>query len=246
MQTSLPDLTPIFARYEALAASVDAVFAKVAREYPGAVTCHTGCSDCCHALFDLPLVEAVYLNHCFNKAHPHGAVRSAILEKADAADRAVYKVKRKAFKDDQAGVESAVIFENLGREKIRCPLLTDDGPCGPDGPDGRNSGGRCALYAHRPLTCRVYGIPTAIGGVGHSCALSAFDQGKAYPTVKMETLYSRLAELSVELARHVNSGYSQIHTVLAPVSMALLTEYNASYFGIGLRTAHSEQRDGNG
>lgn len=238
MQNTLPDLTPVLKKYEALAADVDAIFARVRGEFPDAVTCHVGCSDCCHALFDLPLVEAVALNRAFNAAFPHGAVRSAILERADAADRAVHKIKRKAFKDEQAGVDTNTILEQLGREKIRCPLLIEE--------EGSPETRRCALYEQRPLTCRLYGIPTAIGGKGHTCALSAFDPGERYPTVKMEALYERLATLSVELARCVGSGYSQIHTVLVPVSMALLTDYNAAYFGIGMQTAHSEREKSNG
>ncbi|MDL2272900.1 YkgJ family cysteine cluster protein, partial [Desulfovibrio sp. OttesenSCG-928-I05] len=214
------------------------IFTRVRDEYPSAVTCYAGCSDCCHALFDLPLIEAVYLNRAFNAAFPHGPARSAILERADAADRAVHKIKRKAFKAEQAGENTNDILEQLSREKIRCPLLVEE--------EGNPESRRCALYAQRPLTCRLYGIPTAIGGKGHTCALSAFDPGKQYPTVKMEALYGRLATLSVELARCAGSGYSQIHTVLVPVSMALLTDYNAAYFGIGIQTAHSERIKNNG
>ena len=238
MQKIIPDLSPLFVKYKALAADVDTLFSRVKSEYPDAVTCHVGCSDCCSALFDLPLIEAVYLNHSFNSIYPHGALRSAILEKADAADRAVHKIKRKAYKDGQAGVENDAIFKALGQEKIRCPLLS-----GESDPSGTL---RCSLYEHRPLTCRLYGIPTAIGGTGHTCALSAFSPGKNYPTIKMDQLHARMASLSFELARHVKSGYSQIHTVLVPVSMALLTEYNTTYFGVGLQSAYNEREGENG
>lgn len=233
MHKKLPNLIPIFEKYEALAADIDAIFERVRADFPEAVTCYEGCSDCCHALFDLPLVEAAYLNRAFNNAYPHGLERSAILEKADKADRAIHKIKRQAFKAEKAGQEPGVILENLGREKIRCPLLIAD--------TSGQGAERCALYVRRPLTCRLYGIPTAIGGQGHTCSLSGFDPGKHYPTVKMEGVYARLASLSLELARLAESGYSQIHTVLVPVSMAILTSYDERYFGIGLQTAHSSR-----
>jgi Fe-S-cluster containining protein len=230
MPKGLPDLSAIFARYEALAADADAVFARMRVDFPAAIACREGCSACCHALFDLPLVEAAYLNRAFNAAYPHGLERSGMLEKADQADRAIHKIKRRAFREEQAGTATSVILEGLGREKIRCPLLTADA--------SGEGAERCALYAARPLTCRLYGLPTAIDGKGHACALSGFDPGQRYPTVKMETLYARLASLSLDLARRAGSGYSRIHTVLVPVSMALLTSYDAAYYGLELPAAY--------
>ena len=58
----MPELTPVFTAYEALVAEADAVFARVGEMHPDCVTCKPGCSDCCHAMFDLSLVEAMYLN----------------------------------------------------------------------------------------------------------------------------------------------------------------------------------------
>ena len=61
----MPELTPVFTAYEALVAEADAVFARVGEMHPDCVTCKPGCSDCCHAMFDLSLVEAMYLNARF-------------------------------------------------------------------------------------------------------------------------------------------------------------------------------------
>ncbi len=218
MHKSLPDLTPLFERYETLCREADALFAHVRAQHADCVACAPGCSGCCHALFDLPLIEAVYLNHAFFRAFPSGAQRSALLDAADAADRAVHKIKRRAFKDWQGGREENVIMTDLARERVRCPLL------------GENE--RCLLYDARPLTCRVYGIPLNIGGKGFICGKSGFTSGGNYPAVNLDVLRARLAELSLDLARHTQSGYAEIHTLLVPVSMALLTEYNAGYFGV--------------
>ncbi len=216
---SLPDPTPFFERYETLAREADAVFSRVRDAFPGGVTCREGCSDCCYALFDLTLVEAAYLNAAFLRAFPSGPERSAILERAHAADRKIHAIKRGAFKAEQAGEDVRAILEAIARERVRCPLLGDDD--------------RCVLYAARPLTCRVYGAPTAVGGKGHVCGKSAFTPGRDYPTVNLDRIHERLAAMSREFAVHMRSGYTEIHTVLVPVSMALITAYDAAYYGLG-------------
>ena len=223
----LPDFQPVFDRYETLAREADAVFSRVRGAFPDCVTCRQGCDDCCHALFDLTLVEAAYLNNAFLRAFPSGAARSAILERAYAADREVHKIKRKAFKAQEAGEDVDAILTELGRKRVRCPLLGDDG--------------LCVLYDQRPVTCRLYGVPTAIGGKGHVCGKSAFSPGTAYPTANVDKLHESLLSLSRELALHTSSGYAEIHTVLVPVSMTLVTTYDAAYFGLG---RNPERRDG--
>ncbi len=215
----LPNPAPVFERYEVLAREAENAFSRVREAYPQSVTCHEGCSSCCHALFDLTLVEAAYLNNAFVMAFPSGPERSAILERAHDADRKIHTIKRKAFKAEQAGEDVGAILAAVARERVRCPLL--------------DSNDRCVLYAVRPITCRVYGVPTAVGGKGHVCGTAAFEQGRNYPTVNLDRIYERLTALSHEFASHMQSGYAAIHTVLVPVSMALITSYDAAYYGLG-------------
>ncbi|CAK7001859.1 MAG: hypothetical protein DELT_00062 [Desulfovibrio sp.] len=214
----LPDPRPIFERYETLAREADALFDRVKTAHPECVTCHKGCADCCHALFDLPLIEAAYINDVFHKTFGTGAERSRILERAYDADRATHAVKRKAFAAQKAGESVAVILEEIAKKRIRCPLLGDDG--------------KCALYEARPVTCRIYGVPTSIDGTGHVCGRAAFLPGKAYPTANMDRIHERLAVLSLDLSRHMQSGFAEMHTVLVPLSMALITSYDAAYYGL--------------
>ena len=82
----IPDLQPIFAEYEKLRASCDAVFERIRHDHAQCVTCKEGCSDCCHALFDLSLVEAMYINRAFQQAFDYGPQRSAILTRAAETD----------------------------------------------------------------------------------------------------------------------------------------------------------------
>lgn len=86
------DLAPFFAEYESLVRQVDAVFQKVSGQFPREVTCRQGCSDCCHALFDITLIEALYLNSKFSDLDD--THKNQILIEADKADRKAYILKK--------------------------------------------------------------------------------------------------------------------------------------------------------
>ena len=213
------DFSPFFAQYEALAAETDAVFAKVGAAHPDCVACKPGCSDCCHALFDLSFIEALYLNTQFLQAHPYGPARSAVLSSAADADRQLTRLKKGYFRTLRDGGDMDAIMEEAARARVRCPLLLRNNSCG--------------LYEKRPITCRLYGIPAAIGGKSHVCGKSGFAKGQGYPTVRLEKIQERLDGISLELQKALGSRYSELYTVYVPLSMALLTNYDETYLGVG-------------
>ncbi|WP_320009045.1 YkgJ family cysteine cluster protein [Maridesulfovibrio sp.] len=206
----------IFQKYEALVAEVDKTFNKISEQTEEGINCAKGCSECCHALFDLTLVEAIYINRKFNEKYS-GMERSTIMQEADKADRLIHKVKRRAFKASQSGASTAEILKEVSMSRVKCPFLKESN--------------LCALYDFRPLTCRIYGVPMNIGGQAHSCQKSGFTPGKAYPTINMDTLQSKLMQLSEELAASINSSLKELPGVLVPLSMALLTDYTPEYLG---------------
>ena len=218
MSVQLPDLSPFFARYEAQRAEADALFAAVRAKYPDLVVCREKCSGCCHALFDLTLIEALYLNRVFRERFT-GVELFRLLDAAGATDRQIAKVKRKVFKESQAGKESNEILTEVAALSIRCPLLGADD--------------RCMLYEARPITCRLYGVPTAIGGRAHTCGMTGFKAGEAYPTVALDKVQARLVALSEEVAAALESAYSDLAGMYVPVSSALIAEYSAEYLGVG-------------
>jgi Fe-S-cluster containining protein len=211
------DFNPFFERYEALAAQAEAAFDKIRRDHPECVKCAKECSDCCHALFDVTFVEALYINHKFNGAF-EGDALEALLERANASDRIIHKLKRDATKALNAGREEGEILAKMAEYRVPCPLL-----------NGHNL---CDLYEHRPITCRLYGVPTAIGGQGHTCGMSGFKPGEAYPTINMDTIQNRLFELSNELVAALGSRHVKMGGMVVPLSMALLTLYNEAYLGV--------------
>ncbi len=212
------DFSAVFARYEALAAEADAIFTRVQEANPSCRACSIGCSDCCEAMFDLTLVEAVYINRALEETYGFGPQRSAILERAGKVDRQAVRIKRDFYRASREGKPAEEILDEAAKVRLRCPLLSDENTC--------------LLYEKRPLTCRFYGIPTSFGGKSHVCGKTGFEPGKPYPAVNMDVLHNKLEELSKELAESIGSRYKELHTVHVPVSMALLTRYDEEYLGV--------------
>ncbi|WP_245628754.1 hypothetical protein [Salidesulfovibrio brasiliensis] len=106
----------------------------------------------------------------------------------------------------------------MARTKMRCPLLGEED--------------LCTMYDKRPITCRLYGVPTAIEGKGHTCAKSGFKGGEKYPTVHVDMIHERLMDLSRDISEYIGSKYKAMHEMLVPLSMALITDYNEEYLGV--------------
>ena len=211
------DFTKFFSEYERLANDSEKAFHKISQTYPNEVKCSLGCADCCYAMFDLTLIEAMYINHNF-KNQLSESKQQEILEKANIADRQAYKIKKRIFQERQKGVDTNHLLEDVGKKRVRCPLLTDDN--------------QCELYAFRPITCRLYGVPLQIGEETHTCGLSGFEPGKKYSTVFMDKIQDKLLKLSEEMVASMPTQNTKLAEVLVPLSMALLTEYDEEYLGI--------------
>lgn len=211
------DLKKHFIQYEALVQVVDGIFDRVKQEFPKEVFCREKCSDCCYAIFDMPLIEALYLKSRFLETFS-GKARNDLLEIADKTDRALVKLKRDAYKKVKEGADQLEIVGRMSQERVRCPLLGKDD--------------LCVLYEFRPITCRIYGIPTSTAGKSHICGRTNFIQGNPYPTLNMDRIYTQLQLLSAQLIRDIGSGNIKMHEMLIPVSMALVTDFNEDYLGV--------------
>ncbi len=222
------DFIPYFSKYEELVGAADEAFSRVKGDHADCVNCKLGCAGCCHALFDLTLIEALYINHKFNETFK-GDNKERLLDRANSADRKTYKIKKKAYKLLKEGCKDEDILERMAAETVRCALLDEKD--------------LCELYDFRPITCRLYGVPTAIGGKGHTCGLSGFTEGEAYPTANLDRVQTGLLALSKALVADLKSKYATLGEILVPLSGALLTEYNAEYLGLGDEMA---ERNGKG
>ena len=145
-------------------------------------------------------------------------LREALLERSNRADRKIHMIKKKAFDDKKSGKNDVEILMNLAGERVRCALLNDDD--------------MCDLYKYRPITCRLYGIPTSVEGISHTCGLSEFAAGQKYPTGNLDIIQKKLFEISAEFVGQIKTKYIKMAEMLIPVSMAILTDYDEDYLGI--------------
>lgn len=211
------DLEPFFQRYVQLVRVADDTFDRIQRRHPEGVKCKEGCSDCCHAVFDIALIEALFINARF--AHTFdAATRERLLEKANRADRQAFAMKRQISRELQAGNDARQVMHVVAAQRLRCPFL--------------NAADKCDIYAFRPITCRLYGVPTAIQGKGHTCGLSGFDRGCEYPTVNLDRIHDQLYTISRDLVAALQSRFTGLANLFIPVSMAVLTEFDEAYLGI--------------
>lgn len=171
-------LDELFARYEQLGLAGDLAFERMQHEYTDAVQCKRGCTDCCHALFGLFPIEAAFLRDRFAKLDP--ALQQEVLKRADQAEEQLTKFQ--AMMNEAHADDPGMQAYAMARERIRCPLLNDQGDCD--------------LYAHRPVTCRIYGIPTTVQGAGRTCWKAVFEAGKSYPTFNVDRLHRELYQMS--------------------------------------------------
>jgi Fe-S-cluster containining protein len=135
----------ILKKYAALLVSVDQWFAACVAHAGPEIACKTGCSECCRALFDITLLDALYLNSGFDRLDAE--VKARVLGKA--------KERLLALQALWPDFDAPYIL-NFRPEEEWDILMPDDDetPCPLLGKDGK-----CLLYDFRPMTCRLHGLP---------------------------------------------------------------------------------------
>jgi Fe-S-cluster containining protein len=168
-----------FERLKSLLNQVDNVFSKMAGEYPAEINCKAGCDDCCHACFDVSLAEVEYIREGMKTLEDQQVAQ--IKNIAEQAKLEIVRLKAEVDADP-----TKEIHQEISNWRVRCPLLGDNK--------------ECVLYKYRPMTCRVYGLPTSIGSKGHVCGFTGFEKGISYPTVKLDQIFEYLQSISQEVA----------------------------------------------
>jgi Fe-S-cluster containining protein len=180
------DFSYLFEPYDRLVQRADKSFARIANEHSECIACKPGCADCCHAVFGLFLVEAVFLKNDFDRLGEKE--KAAAIERGIAAEKDLKTLERtlEEFKDDPRMRAYA-----MAKARIRCPLLSDEDAC--------------ILYDYRPITCRIYGIPTMVQGIPRICGSTGFKKDAAYPIFNMDGVHKELFQLSKDLLTNVEN-----------------------------------------
>ncbi len=198
------DISYLFEPYDNLVSKADQAFERMAGEFEECIKCEPHCADCCHAVFGLFLIEAVFLKQDFDQLGKEE--RAAALHRGSEADTELEKLERtlKEFENDPQ-----MSAYSMARARIRCPLLNDDN--------------ECILYPYRPITCRVYGIPTMIQGAPRVCGKSGFKKEQSYPTFNLDGIHRELYQLSTELFKKTENKEAEKAALLLSVSKVIKT-----------------------
>ena len=136
---------------------VDAAFADAARRSGDWLVCRPGCTQCCHGVFEITLLDAERLQRGVQE------LRERDPERADRmlarAKEAVQRLSPEFPGDVKTGM--------LSGDDEAFERFADDEPCPALDPDT----GMCDVYAWRPITCRVFGPPVKQEGGLAVCEL---------------------------------------------------------------------------
>jgi Fe-S-cluster containining protein len=173
-------ISPFLRSYELMVDQADRAFQKMKEDHGSSMACELHCSECCHAVFGLFLIESANLKKYFDQLDAQK--KKDVFLRCNETERGLKRLEKKL---ELHGEDPEMQTSILARERIRCPLLDDSN--------------ECVLYDHRPITCRVYGIPTKIQGKVRVCGKTKFDKGVSYPIFDLDGVYSYLYALSKEL-----------------------------------------------
>ena len=135
---------------------VDAAFADAAQRSGNWLLCRPGCTQCCIGVFEINQLDAMRLKQGMaelKKNDPQRAIRVR-----ERARESVKRLRQEFPGDALTGVlgedeDAQAVFEDFAND-APCPALDPES-------------GTCDLYAHRPMTCRVFGPPIrSEGGLG--------------------------------------------------------------------------------
>lgn len=200
-------LGPFFHNYELLVDKAESAFTNVVDKHGDCVKCELHCSDCCNAVFGVFLVEALYIQEHFDQIKEDQ--KKEVIERAKKADQAIEDLqeKLKTFEDDPR-----MQAYTLSRERIRCPLLDEND--------------ECVLYQRRPITCRVYGIPTKIHGKTRACGKAGFINGETYPITDLDAVYRDLYILSKDILEEAKVESKDEDKASLLISMSKVVQTN--------------------
>jgi Fe-S-cluster containining protein len=185
-----------------LLAILDQWFARAAARAGDQIACHAGCAQCCMGAFAIDRLAALRLQRGLDelkKSAPERAQR--VLERA-----ALWLERQGEF--FPGSLESGLIdetsealeqFEEFANDEA-CPALD---------PETK----RCELYAHRPLTCRLFGAPLATDegiGICELCFTTAAPEAVAEALVPLDG-----EELEARLNGEAERGYGTGRTIVA-------------------------------
>jgi Fe-S-cluster containining protein len=211
-------LTPSLDAYRRLLTDVDSWFSACLQAGGSALACRGGCSACCRALFDITLLDAWLLKQAFS-ALP-GDVQIRVLSRC--------RPRLSELCQRWPELKPPYLLNALPEEEwtsmaeddpTPCPLLDEDG--------------YCLVYAARPMTCRLHGLPNIdTSGEdfdGTVCTLHAGDPMSLPGKVlrwRFREVFSKEVLLFRDFTRELTGR--TWHELDTFIPLALLADYDAA------------------
>lgn len=206
----------ILSDYSQLLAKIDRWYAGCQVAFPDDIRCRTGCSDCCRGLFDITLLDAVFLKTGFDRLPDEVKSRAIIKAQGRLAElRRIWPELSSPYLLNHRPEEE---WEELmpDDDETSCVLLGDDG--------------RCLVYDYRPMTCRLHGLPLVDpdGEVLHDewCTMN-FADDDPLGREELRTDFTGIFKGEVALFRELegvllNKGFRELDTF---IPLVLLVDY---------------------
>jgi Fe-S-cluster containining protein len=125
------------------------------------LSCRQGCARCCHGPFAITLLDQLELQQGLQTLPPqiqddiHTRARCQVA----TLEAAFPRLHQSPYLDEWEEGESDDLVTQFS--DLPCPALSSDG--------------RCLVYAFRPLTCRMMGLPVESHGLVHgACEVQTF------------------------------------------------------------------------
>lgn len=137
--------TDILSKYADLLTEIDQWFSRCQASQPAHIRCAGGCSGCCRGLFDITLLDAALLGQGFGLLPDE--IRNRVLHKSEQRLHLLQGIWPDLAPPYFLNHRPEEEWEQLmpDEDETPCVLLDDDG--------------RCLVYDHRPMTCRLHGLP---------------------------------------------------------------------------------------
>jgi Fe-S-cluster containining protein len=190
--------------YRQACGRVSGEFRRNQKLHGGRIHCRAGCDDCCHHLFQISEIEAAEIS-LFVKELP-AASRSLLESRARS-----YRPARDAIMKQHGYLDAR---GNLPSPETRlgCAALVD---------------GCCAIYDHRPLICRKYGMPLVDPrqpGRVFACELN-FKRGEQIDDHQLVEIQTGLSENWGQVQRDYDHAGGRRHDLPISVADAILEDF---------------------
>lgn len=195
---------PFREHYRQASGRVSEEFRRNQKLHVGRIHCRVGCTDCCHYVFQISEIEAAEISRFVKQlpAASRGLLESRARSYRPARDATM---KRHGYLDARGNLPSP-------ETRLACAALVD---------------GRCAIYDHRPLICRKYGMPLVDPrqpGRVSACELN-FQRGERIDDQRLVEIQTGLSENWSQAQRDYDHAGGRRHDLPISVADAILEDF---------------------